>query len=103
LAIPLYYLFWGFEQKDSVASKDFAVQFMKEILKGYDIENKIAPSDIETIPLFLKLRDLTLYSFFYKKYDLKNKDQRLHKIVEKIEHRIKENRPIANFTLEDIY
>lgn len=77
---------WSFEQKGVTAPNDYAVKFMRELLNGYDTENQLTPADIDAIPLFLKLRDLSLYSFFY----LKNKDSKNCKTNKK-------NQPIFHF------
>ncbi|WP_299089633.1 phosphotransferase [uncultured Metabacillus sp.] len=97
LAIPLYYLIWSLEREGEKDLKEFAASFMRAFLKGYETENQLTLLDYETIPLFLKLRDLTLYSFFYKKLDLKRADPQLIKTVQNIERRIIENRAIVHF------
>ncbi|MGE7762489.1 phosphotransferase enzyme family protein [Peribacillus sp. NPDC097895] len=103
LAIPLYYLMWSLE-RDGVKDLDgYAAKFMKAFIKGYETENRLEAEDYETIPLFLKLRDLTLYNFFHKKYDLKNTDSQLNETVQKIEQRIMEGRPIVDFDYHGIY
>ncbi|MFF2459020.1 phosphotransferase enzyme family protein [Peribacillus simplex] len=97
LAIPLYYLIWSLEREGIKGLDEYAAKFMRAFIKGYETENILAPEAYETIPLFLKLRDLTLYNFFHKKYDLKNADGQLFKTVKNIEQRIIESRPIVHF------
>ncbi|MGZ9819650.1 phosphotransferase enzyme family protein [Peribacillus simplex] len=97
LAIPLYYLMWNLEREGIKGLDEYAAKFMREFIKGYETENILEPVEYEKIPLFLKLRDLTLYNFFHKKYDLKNADSTLYKTVQKIEQRIMESRPIVHF------
>ncbi|MFF2855730.1 phosphotransferase enzyme family protein [Peribacillus sp. NPDC058002] len=97
LAIPLYYLIWSLEREGIKGLDEYAAKFMRAFIKGYETENILAPEAYETIPLFLKLRDLTLYNFFHKKYDLKNADGQLIKTVKNIEQRIIESRPIVHF------
>ncbi|WP_230161491.1 phosphotransferase [Peribacillus sp. Bi96] len=103
LAIPLYYLMWSLEREGVKGRDGYAAKFMKAFIKGYETENILAAEDYETIPLFLKLRDLTLYNFFHKKYDLKNTDSPLNQTVQKIEQRIMESRPIVDFDYHGIY
>lgn len=103
LAIPLYYLMWSLEREGVKELDGYAAKFMGDFIKGYETENILAPVDYDTIPLFLKLRDLTLYNFFHKKYDLKNADNQLYKTVQKIEQRIMESRPIVHFNSNLIY
>ncbi|MET1180777.1 phosphotransferase [Peribacillus simplex] len=97
LAIPLYYLIWSLEREGIKGLDEYAAKFMRAFIKGYETENILAPEAYESIPLFLKLRDLTLYNFFHKKYDLKNADGQLFKTVKKIEQRIIDGRPIVHF------
>ncbi|KWW17613.1 MULTISPECIES: phosphotransferase [Peribacillus] len=100
LAIPLYYLIGSLEREGVEDLDGYAAQFMRAFMKGYETENKLAREDYETIPLFLKVRDLTLYNFFHKKYDLENSDREWNKTVRTIEKRIIENRPIVHFDLD---
>jgi amicoumacin kinase len=99
LAIPLYYCMWSLEHKTEKDRHEHAIKLMRNLIKGYETENQLALADYETIPLFLKVRDLTLYSFFYKKYDMSSSDIQLNKTVERIEQRIKENRCIVDIDL----
>ncbi|MGG0845272.1 phosphotransferase enzyme family protein [Peribacillus simplex] len=103
LAIPLYYLIWSLEREGVKELDEYAAKFMREFIKGYETENKLERADYEAIPLFLKLRDLTLYNFFHKKYDLNSGDSQLYKTVQKIERRIMESRPIVHFDANVIH
>ncbi|MFJ7755311.1 phosphotransferase enzyme family protein [Peribacillus muralis] len=102
LAIPLYYLIWNLEREGVEDLDGYAATFMREFMKGYETENILTRADYETIPLFLKVRDLTLYNFFHKKYDFMNEDREWNKAVSTIEKRIIENRPIVHFDLNVI-
>ena len=100
LAIPLYYLIWSLEREGGKDLHDYASGFMKAFLKGYETENQLTLRDYETIPLFLKLRDLSLLSFFYKKYDLRSSDPKLIETVQRIEQRIIDNRAIVDLDVK---
>ena len=100
LAIPLYYFIWGLEREGVKGINDYAFGFMKAFLKGYETENQLALYDYETIPLFLRLRDLTLLCFFHKKFDLSNANPKLVETVQHIEQRIIENRAIIDLDIK---
>ncbi|WP_285769455.1 phosphotransferase [Peribacillus sp. SI8-4] len=100
LAIPLYYLIWSLEREGVANLNGYAATFMKEFIRGYEAENELSREDYEAIPLFLKVRDLTLYNFFYKKYDWKKEDRQWNEAVRTIEKRIIENRPIVHIDLD---
>lgn len=101
LAIPLYYYIWSLEQSGITDFEDHGKVFMKELLKGYETENKLSVADYQTIPLFLKLRDITLYSFFHKKFEKDKMDDQLKQIVQSTEDRIYHNRPIIQLDFNE--
>lgn len=96
LAIPLYYYIWSLETSGITDFEEHGKVFMKELRKGYETENKLSAADYQTIPLFLKLRDLTLFSFFHKKFDIEKMDNQLLRILRRMEERILQNRPIIH-------
>ncbi|WP_042355680.1 phosphotransferase enzyme family protein [Bacillus rubiinfantis] len=108
IAIPIYYTVWSamaFVMRDTKES--FAENFALKFLKGYREENDLDPYWIRQIPLFLRLRDQTLYSVFHKKVDLSQADERIISLVADIKTRILNEEPIVSldidFILEKIY
>lgn len=73
VAIPLYYATWWKLREESLeARSDFGKDVLKHFLKGYMRVRKLPVEWVESLPLFLKLRDYTLYGVFHKKVDLEN-------------------------------
>lgn len=101
IAIPIYYAIWykmPFEAKEN--RSNFAQNFATQFLKGYYTENELDPYWLQQLPLFLKLRDLVLYSVFHKKEDLSTADEKLLKFLSDIRHRLLLNEPIADLNIE---
>ncbi|WP_409253223.1 phosphotransferase enzyme family protein [Bacillus sp. SCS-153A] len=103
IAIPLYYFTWakaGGEglQERSVHGEGFLIHF----LKGYYSENNLADVWIKRIPLFLKLRDITLYSVFHKKFDMSSLSEWEAGAVKGIRTRLLKNEPMVSLDYENI-
>jgi len=60
LAMPLLYVLRNKDVKPD--DNEFAVHFLQEMIKGYNSENKFQSEWLEYFPLFMKLRELDLYS-----------------------------------------
>jgi len=69
IAIVLFYMLGG--QKDPVAFTD---HFMTCFLEGYTRENRLDPRWLETIPMFLKMRQIDLYALLHRSNDVDNLD-----------------------------
>lgn len=67
IAIVLFYMLTGREEKT-----DFALDFMQHFLTGYRQEYALDPGWLETIPLFLKMREIDLYGVIVRDFDLDN-------------------------------
>ncbi|WP_436375545.1 phosphotransferase enzyme family protein [Cytobacillus sp. BC1816] len=95
IAIPLYYsLLYKFKEGDPSEMKIFGKQFLDSFLDGYRLENEI-PDDLgRQLPLFLRLRDITLYSVLHKKIAPKDRNSQLLFMMETIKKRIERNDPI---------
>lgn len=101
IAIPIYYAVWfkmAFESKEERSA--FAQNFATQFLKGYYKENYIDPYWIKQLPLFFKLRDLTLYSVFHQKEDFSKASERLLNLVRDIKNRILLDEAIADINFE---
>ena len=58
---------------------------------------------LERIPLFLKLRDYTLYGVFHKKMDLANGHEQENKLVAGIRERLIKDEPIVDLNYQEIW
>ncbi|MFO7661634.1 MAG: phosphotransferase [Chloroflexota bacterium] len=64
IAIVLFYMITG--NKDPVG---LTGEFMPRFLSGYAHENRLATSWLETIPLFLKVREIELFGVLHRSFD----------------------------------
>ena len=57
---------------DNLSKHGIAELIMTNLMEGYREENKLANFWVEKMPLFLKLRELTLYLVIYRSFDVEN-------------------------------
>lgn len=95
IAIALYYTVWwkcsDYQPKDR---EIYAKQFLEHFLVGYNEENRLEDAWLDEIPFFLKLRDITLYTVFYKKFGQHNLE-RYQRLLDGIRTRIEREVPIV--------
>ncbi|HDR4606101.1 MULTISPECIES: phosphotransferase enzyme family protein [Bacillus] len=95
LAMVLYYsvLFtpWTTEEKTHFARKQLQV-----LRKGYEYEHRLADSWYESLPLFLRLRDIGLYGTLQKKFKGKDMPDNFRKLSEELYERIIKKEAIVN-------
>jgi len=77
IASALLFDIWKEPNKDMELMKQSAINFMENLMIGYNRENKIDACWSKYIPVFLELREMSLYVSWYSKWDLGkiNKDQ----------------------------
>ncbi|WP_377891063.1 phosphotransferase enzyme family protein [Alkalihalobacillus sp. R86527] len=103
IAIPLYYTVWGeFQGEDRETRAQFAEEFLYFFLKGYAKENKLEPEWIKKMPLFLRLRDYSLYTVLHKKFDVANMSEAEQRLLHQIKDRLDEGELIAEPSYEKI-
>ncbi len=103
IAIPIYYpVMWkvGYETLE-VRSK-FGQELLYHFLEGYQKENQFDLVWLKRIPLFLKLRDFTLYTVFHKKWDVENLDENQKQLLGQIRRRLVHNEPLIEFDFEKL-
>ncbi|PFD38531.1 aminoglycoside phosphotransferase [Bacillus cereus] len=95
LAMVLYYsvLFttWTAEEKTEFARKQLQV-----LRKGYEYEHRLADSWYESLPLFLRLRDIGLYGTLQKKFKGKDMSDNFRELSEQLYERIIKKEAIVN-------
>ena len=66
----MYYTIWLLRGSYQQEEKDaYAKWFLENFMAGYNEENTLDGFWLNEIPFFLKLRDITLYTVFHKKFD----------------------------------
>lgn len=99
IAIPLYYsLLYGWPDSEVAEKEQFSSAFLKHFLEGYQQHNDVPKNLMEHIPLFFRLRDVTIYSVLLKKIPPEKRNERLQKMIEEIRTRILLNKPIVELS-----
>ena len=80
----------------------FGTEVLTHFLKGYMNVRAIPLEWIERLPLFLKMRDYTLYGVFHKKVDLAN-NERENELVAGIRKRLIKDEPIVDLDYRAIW
>jgi amicoumacin kinase len=89
IAIPLYYsIFYGLRNVNKQEKIEFAHRFLIHFTEGYKECNPLPERWEEQLPLFLQLRDITLFTVFQKKIAPEDRDERLNQIINEIKQRI---------------
>lgn len=72
IAIQLYYLVYVYGD-DSIEDRHLQCQrFMEHFLKGYSRENTLSDYWLKQMPLFLRLREIIVYTGMYRSFDMSN-------------------------------
>ena len=58
--------------RDEMTEREFGAFFWHHFWEGYSQENNLDGHWLERLPIFMKLREIMLYIFFHRKWDLKN-------------------------------
>ncbi|UOR11299.1 phosphotransferase enzyme family protein [Halobacillus amylolyticus] len=103
IAIPMYYsVLTKYGSKDVTTRSQFAKEFLSHFLKGYQKETSVDPFWLNQIPLFLKLRDYTLYTVFHKKFNPEKLPEGEKQLFNQIRSRLIHNEPIVDIDAQDI-
>lgn len=89
IASALLFRTWIGPEKEKPESRRVAIHFLKNLLLGYTEEHDIEEVWPEQIPLFLKLREISLFQSFYSHIDLNkpHKDAFLQYVYQSIKSR----------------
>ncbi len=67
IAIVLFYMVMS--AKDPAG---FTLQFLRQFISGYRLENRFEPEWMEMLPMFLKMREIDLYGIIHRSMDVDN-------------------------------
>jgi amicoumacin kinase len=71
IATAFYHAYWQ-ASSFTPENTNFSREFWEHFLRGYQQEHKISKEIIQQIPIFLKIREIFLYTLFLEKWDLAN-------------------------------
>lgn len=102
VSIPLYYTVWARYRNEPLSVRsEKAMAFFEPFLLGYTRVRPLEKEWIDRLPLYLTLRDLTLYAVFHKKVDFE-KEPNLEPLVEQLGERLRINESIAEIDLSNM-
>ncbi|WP_158555843.1 phosphotransferase enzyme family protein [Peribacillus glennii] len=97
IAIPLYYIVFQRDLHSKDGRDEFASRFFTKFIEGYKMEYILGPGTLESIPLFLKLRDIVLLSVLYKKFDFSRLSANERRFFEEVKVRVQQEEAIIDF------
>ncbi|MEH7010894.1 phosphotransferase [Neobacillus niacini] len=101
LATSFYHAYWqatSFTPED----KEFSSVFWKNFLKGYNQEQKISKELIQQIPIFLKIREIFLYTLFLEKWDLENLQGWQEYTLADLKNKIETSKPYSDVNFSEM-
>lgn len=99
VSIPLYYTVWAKYRNEPLEVRtEKGMEFFHHFLRGYTRIRPLEKAWLERIPLYLTLRDLTLYAVFHQKVDFE-KEPEIIPLVEALRNRLLVNEPIVDLDL----
>jgi Ser/Thr protein kinase RdoA (MazF antagonist) len=96
LAMALFYVLP--HRCETPAQLEFARQAYSALISGYAHENQLDPACFETIPLFLKLREIDLYIAIHRSFDLNQLDPWCASFMQDRKARIENDLPFVDIS-----
>ncbi len=98
IAIPLFYAVWKF--KDQKEKDEYGAHFLKTFMSGYKLENNLDSESMDSISLFLKIREMDNYSMDYDVTDFKG-NKGLEWFMANRKERLENGTPYLNIPYSD--
>jgi amicoumacin kinase len=101
LATSFYHAYW---QASSFTPENtrFSLDFLEHFLRGYQKEHKLSKELIQQIPIFLKIREIFLYTLFLEKWDLENLQDWQEYTLSNLKNNIESENPYSNVNFTEI-
>jgi Ser/Thr protein kinase RdoA (MazF antagonist) len=96
IAIALYAALWRVPSEANRA--EFAERFLRSLLVGYREEHQLSRTEIQALPLFLRLREVLIHTVAKKMLDLNNLTPIQARLLTERGNRIRNNQPIVALT-----
>ncbi|MBS4539164.1 phosphotransferase [Clostridium sp. D2Q-11] len=100
IAIPLFY--YGMYENVGFDNIEKSKEFIHYFLEGYDKENNLDSKWLKEIPVFLKLREIVLYSVIYRSLDVNNLQGSAKRFMDKRSERIENDIRFLNIDFTKI-
>lgn len=101
LATSFYHANWqasSFTPED----KEFSRVFWENFLNGYKEQRNISKELIQQIPIFLKIREIFLYTLFLEKWDLRNLEDWQAYTLSNLKHTIETGKPYSDVNFSEM-
>ncbi|MFP7298080.1 phosphotransferase enzyme family protein [Neobacillus niacini] len=101
LATAFYHAYW---QASSFTPDNthFSREFWEHFLTGYQEEHTISKALLQQIPIFLKIREIFLYTLFYEKWDLENLEDWQNYTLTNLKRKIEGGKPYSDVNFTEI-
>jgi amicoumacin kinase len=77
-------------------NKNLPIEFIRSFMDGYSREIELYSEILEQVPLFLKLREVFLFTLFHKKWDLQNLEDWQQYTLKDLQSRIEREIPYTD-------
>ncbi|MDX1807839.1 MAG: hypothetical protein R3267_12500, partial [Paenisporosarcina sp.] len=94
---------WKLRNENLEIRSAFGTDFLKHFLEGYLSERSLPLEWLQRLPLYLKLRDYTLYGVFHKKMDLSVGHEVENQLVAGIRKRLIDEELIVELDYKEIW
>jgi Ser/Thr protein kinase RdoA (MazF antagonist) len=95
IAVSFYHAVWQ-GMSFNPDNQSFPHQFLEGFVSGYCKECELKKETLEQVPLFLKLREVFLYTLFNKKWDLENLESWQEYTLKDLKLRIEKDIPYTD-------
>jgi Ser/Thr protein kinase RdoA (MazF antagonist) len=97
IAITLYYLVYVYGGDDGKSDRESqTLRFMEHFMKAYNQEHSIEGFWLKQMPLFLRLREIIVYTGMHRSVDLQNLDEWSRDYLSESKTRIENGIPIVD-------
>lgn len=96
IAIQLYYTIYVILDDAIDEREEMGKRFMERFMKGYMLENSLGDCWINTIPLFLQLREIIVHVGIYRSWSLNSLNQWQSEYFKQSKARIEKGIPLIN-------
>jgi Ser/Thr protein kinase RdoA (MazF antagonist) len=101
LAAAFYHAYWQASSFTPVNTQ-FSSVFWEHFLRGYHQEHTLNKELIQQIPIFLKIREIFLYTLFWEKWDLENLLDWQNYTLTNLKNNIVSGKPYSNVNFTEM-